>query len=161
MIPLASLEALSTRLGISPPLDAETADGARAAAALDDASAMVRAEAGLDWLDGEEEDTLDPLLPDIVVSITLAAAARTYRNPDGFSQASTGDVSISYSREQQSSSVYLTKSEVRAIRRAAGRSSVGSLALESGFMPESADAYWVPVSNGGDPLPLGPWPWEV
>lgn len=153
--PLASLEQLSSRLGIT--LDAETPDGARAAAALEDASSLVREEAGVDYVDDHGE--LSDAIPDTIVSITLAAAGRAYRNPDGKTQTSVGDVSISYSFSSGGASVYLTKAEAQAIRRAAGLSSVSTVELTSGYLNER-DMYYVTPEGGGDPLPMGPLPWE-
>ncbi|MFA5517428.1 MAG: hypothetical protein WDA20_14210 [Desulfuromonadales bacterium] len=151
--PLASPEALSLRLGVT--LAGTEAD--RAGAILDDASALVRSEAGRDWVDDEGALTD---VPAVVESVTLAVAYRAFRNPEGLAQASLGDASVSYDRGDGHAAVYLTRDERKAIRRSAGTSAVGAIELASPWaMP--ADAYPVSVSGGGDPIPLGPFPWET
>ncbi len=151
--PLASVAALELRLGVS--LAGTEAD--RAGAILDDASALVRSEACRDWLD--DEGALHDV-PAVVESVTLAAAYRAFRNPDGVSQTSLGDASVSYDRGDGQAAVYLTRDERKAIRRAAGTSVVGAIELTSPWaMP--ADTYPVDVSGGGDPIPIGPFPWET
>ena len=154
--PLASVEELSSRLGVA--LDPESVDGIRAAAALTDASSLVRGEAGVDYVDDHGELVDD--IPDEIVSITLAAAARGYRNPDGKVQASNGDVSVSYSFQSGGAAVYLTKAEMRAIRRAVGGSQLTSVELTSGYLI-GRDPHYVPTTDpNSDWIPIGPFPWE-
>jgi hypothetical protein len=159
---LADLAALSARLGVVFDEDASSlsADTLRALAVLDDASALVRSVAGVTWYD--PDDSGDGLLPvpDIVVAITLACAIRAFRNPDGTVQATVGDVSVSYGSGTLGTSIYLTKLEIQAIRRAVGLSGIGSLPLITGFFGDGSDELLVPVEGGGDPIPLGPIPWE-
>lgn len=151
---LATLEDFQARLGIpllddyDEPLDP---DGIRAQAALDDASALVRSAAGLEWVDeyGELED-----VPDIATSITLAVAGRTYQNPQGFSQATVGDSSVSYSREGNAGGIFLTKSEERALRRL-GSGGIGEIVVGKDYELRGTQE-WVEVTNGGDPFPYGP-----
>lgn len=151
--PLASVADLSLRLGVT--LAGTEAD--RAAAVLDDASALIRGEAGTDWVD-DAEQLAD--VPAIVASITIAVAYRAFRNPDGVAQTSLGDASVSYDRGDGQAAVYLTRDERRSVRRAAGTSAVGAIELTSPWaMP--ANTYPVAVSGGGDPIPLGPFPWET
>ena len=107
--PLATTEELTVRLGGTLSAVEET----RADAALADASALVRDEGDPDWT---EDD-----VPARVHSIVLQAARRAFRNPEGYSQSSIGDVSVSYSRSGAQGAVYLTRPEHRAVRRAAGR----------------------------------------
>lgn len=160
MISLASLEELGIRLGVT--FDPESSDGKRAQAALDDASTLVRLEAGQDWLleDSGDGDVLDPEMPEVISAITLAVAARGYRNPDGKTQTSVGDVSVSYSRQSGEGAIYLTKSEAKAIVKASGLGgSLTSVQVEVGY-PGVSDPYWTPVEGGGDMIPIGPLPWE-
>lgn len=155
MIPLASLEQLSDRLGVA--LDPETPDGIRAQAALEDASALVRGEAGADYVDDHGELQT---VPDVLVTITIAAAYRAFRNPDGKTQTSVGDVSISYSRQAGEAQLFLTLSERRAIRRAAGIGGLTSVSLSSGYF-EGRDPHYVPTTQlEADWIPMGPYPWE-
>lgn len=158
MISLASLEELSVRLGIT--LDAGSSDGKRAQAALDDASSLIRLEGGQDWLVNDSGDELDPDMPEVISAITLAVAARGYRNPDGKTQTSVGDVSISYGRSGEGA-IYLTRSEARAVRKASGLGGMTSVDLEVGDM-SVRDPYYTPIFGApfADPLPIGPLPWE-
>jgi hypothetical protein len=152
---LAATEALEARIGAT----LTGSDLVRAQAMLDDASALIRSEAGLDYVDefGELET-----VPPIIEAITLAAAYRAYRNPDGVSQSSVGDVSVSYGRDRTMASIYLTPAERAAIRKAAGASAVLSIGLVSPWVgAETTVNYYVPVEGGGDMLPLGPLPWEL
>src|SRR6185295_3923116 len=79
--PLCGVEAMGARLG----LQLSGAEHERALAALTDASALVRSVAGDDFLDADGE--LETTIPDVVVQVTLAAALRCYRNPDGVQRA--------------------------------------------------------------------------
>lgn len=152
MLPLASVTSLGLRLGIT----LTGADAERAAAVLDDASALIRAEAGTDWLDEAEQLSG---VPAVVEAIALAVAYRAFRNPDGVSQTSLGDASVAYDRGTGQAAVYLTRDERRAVRRAAGTTVIGAIELASPWaMPVSS--YPVPVEGGGDPIPIGPFPWE-
>lgn len=163
--PLADLNALGDRLGRTDLVDEHGApiapEGVRAQAALEDASSLVRNEAGKSWTD-EAHAVLDANIPDIVVSITLAAASRAFQNPQGATQSSMGDVSVSFSREGSAGAVFLTKAEQRAIRKAAGRNAFGSIALVSPYHVNATDPnHLVPANDpGADPVPLGPFPWE-
>ena len=89
-----------------------SADTARAQAMLDDASALIRAEAGMTW-DGET-------VPDVVKTICLSAAKRAFLNPDGINSLSLDGNAATFATG--SPDVYLTKAEIRAVRTAAGRS---------------------------------------
>jgi hypothetical protein len=158
---LADLEELSARLGLT--LESGSADALRAQAALDDASALIRAEAGAGFTDWDivpdSGDSGPNPIPDIITAIALAAAYRAYQNPQGATSAQVGDVSVSYGGTAGGGSVYLTRDERNAIRRAAGRSSTGSLALTSDYLLPR-DPLLADVNIGGDQIPLGPAPWE-
>lgn len=130
--PLASLEQFSNRLGASP----EGADVDRAEAALDDASALIRTEAGEDWLDaGGALETV----PAAVEAVALAVALRAYRNPEGVQQSQVGDVSVTYAAG--GGSAFLYPQERRIVRRAAGRQAVGSIQLTAPA-PEMTPTAW-------------------
>ena len=151
--PLATVAALGLRLGIT----LAGADAERAAAVLDDASALIRGEAGAEWLDAE--GALSGV-PAVVESVALAVAYRAFRNPDGVSQTSLGDASVAYDRGTGQAAVYLTRDERRAIRRAAGTTAVGAIELVSPWAMPAGD-YPVAVAGGGDSIPIGPFPWET
>jgi len=117
---LASLEALAARM----PSGIAEGDEARARAALDDASAIIRAEAGEDWVTDDEPPALDEdNLPDVVVSVCLAAARRAFVNPDGVTAESLDGYSTQYRND--SADVYLTRHERRLVKGAAGLGSLG------------------------------------
>lgn len=82
--PLATLTDLEGWLG--SPLGS---DGPRAEAVLDAVSSMIRSEAGRTW-EGE-------VVPDDVATVTLTAAARVFRNPDGYSSERVGSYSYQFS----------------------------------------------------------------
>lgn len=112
---LAPVSALEVRLGVDED-SLEGADLARAEAALSDVSSLVRQEAGKLWVD--TEGALSGV-PDVVATVTVTAALRAYRNPDGLSSESIGGVySYSLGAEAQAG-IYLTDVEARAVRAAA------------------------------------------
>lgn len=158
---LADLEDLSVRLGLT--FESGSADALRAQAALDDASALIRAEAGASFTDWDvvpdSGDSAPNLIPDIVTAIALAAAYRAYQNPQGATSAQVGDVSVSYGGSAGNAAVYLTRDERIAIRKAAGRAVTGSLGLTSDYLLPR-DPLLADVNIGGDQIPLGPIPWE-
>lgn len=130
MLPaLASLEDLEDRgIDIS---DIGTA--VRAQAALNDASALIRVEAGADWVGtGNTLDfgDMDQRLADALVSVCCAVVQRVLNNPQGATSMSLGDASVTLT--DASTDVYLTRNERRIIRRAAGLGAVGSVELYVG-----------------------------
>lgn len=142
---LVSLDDFALRLG-----GIAAADEDRAQAALNDASALIRAEAvSEDWVDddgGLEE------VPDVIVTICVAVAIRAFRNPDGVRQETIGNYSVAYA--DTTTAVYLTHGERREIRRAVGITGLGSISLE-GEWTLNPSAVYVPVEGGGDDVPLG------
>lgn len=123
----ASIEDLEARMG---PMS----DPARAQAALDDASALIRAEAGETWVD--DDGTLAADVPGVLLTICCKAARRSLANPDGVTSESIEDYSVSFGNT--SPDVYLTKAERAMVRRAAGRNSVGTLATSRGNLETAA-----------------------
>lgn len=160
MLPtLAQVEALEARLGVS----FSGTDFGRALGALQDASALIRAEAGQDWLDDDGNPDFGGLSAAEIAtleSVCLAVALRAYRNPSGAVQSSVGDVSVSFGRDSATGAVFLTEADRRVIRRVAGLSSVVAVALTTPYMGEAVN-YYVPVDYGGDPFPLGLTPGEA
>lgn len=148
------MEELAERFGTDVYPDSP--DGIRAAAALADASALIRAVAGITWAD-EHDELLD--VPDIINQITLGVALRVFRNPDGYSQATAGDVSVSFAKAGSGGTgVYLTKEERRLVRQAANNR-LTSVQLDAGY-PNRLQTYLAPVQGSSKPIPLGPFPWE-
>lgn len=117
-------------------------DLSRADAALVDASALVRAEAGKTWV----TDNVLVDVPDAVFAVTIAVARRVMTNPDGATSENILDYSRSFSSTTLSNDVYLTKGERRVIVRAAGRSSIWTLATTrsdvGGDVAPVAAGYW-------------------
>src|ERR1041384_3753744 len=121
---LASIADFEARL----PGSLADSDMARAWAALDDASAWIRAEAGEDWLD---DDNVLESVPGAIVAICVAVARMVFDNPGGATPESVDG--YSYNRANASSDVFLTASERRMIRRALGRSGLGAITLETPY----------------------------
>lgn len=117
MTALATIAAIETRLGLEIG-SLQGADLARANAALDDASALVRAEAGKPWI--TEEGIV--IAPPEVITIVIKASIREFKNPDGFSTEQLGDYSY---RTENTGGVYLTDEERRIIRNASGSGAHG------------------------------------
>lgn len=127
--PLASLELLSARLGYTPT----GAEASRAAAALADASELIRDVAGEDWLNLAETAVED--VPQRVEKICIAVAKRAFENPDAHSQRTTGDRSVSFdrSRREGGEAVYLTNAEEKAVIKAAQGSSFTAVTMVSPY----------------------------
>lgn len=142
---LASLDQLRTRI----PGGIEADDEERAQAALDDASALIRAEAHQTW---------DTEIPDVAVTVCLAAARRAMVNPDGVTEEALDGFSTTYRND--SADVYLTQNERRLVNQASGRTGVGVLpttrATASPDVPYLLDCdYTDPDVGPGDPIPYG------
>lgn len=122
MAALATVDQVSDRLGRSFTVDQER----QVAALLDDASALVRAVGDVAW----DPDDVDNPPPATVVAVTVAVVRRMLDNPSGFRQMSVGGVSVTSA--EAGHTVELTRSEYRTVRRAAGRSNVGSVGVRRG-----------------------------
>lgn len=136
--PLATVEAMQVRLG-GPPLTND--DLSRAVAVLDDVSALVRLEAGVDWV---ATDGVTVTAPAAVVAVVLAAALRGYRNPDGFQGETVGPYSYQYA--QGAASAYLTSAEARIVRvatsGASGRAGVYTIRTPSAYEDPPTPTLW-------------------
>lgn len=143
--PLASLPEFSRRIGRQ--LEAGSPDGNRAAGALADASALVRAEAGRSWTDG---DGRLAEVPDEIATVVLKAARREWDNPRGLSSETIADYTW-----RGDTSVYLTDQEIAICRRyrssGGGTGGLWSLGMTRGA--DGPDTVYVPVEGGGDLLP--------
>ncbi|AIA05407.1 hypothetical protein [Streptomyces noursei] len=116
--PLADVAALEQRLG----RELVGEERVQAEAALADASALVRAY-GDAWLDPGRA-------PAVAVAITLAAAERRVRNPEGYRSEQQG----AYQYQLPASlpiGVGLTDGEARMLRAAVGAAGVFSVPVES------------------------------
>ena len=114
---LATIEAFNDRI----PGGVGSADSGRAYAMLEDASALIRAEAGKTWTD----DVPPVAVPDVVKTVCMSAAKRAFLNPDGVNSMSLDGNAATFATG--SPDVYLTKAEKSAVHKAAGRSGLWSL----------------------------------
>jgi hypothetical protein len=143
MARLAEPSDLALRLGVTFTPEQEE----RAAAILDDVSAEILAVADpTTW--EEPAGTLDPDVPPAIVVLALRVAKREWHSRP-FDSETIGD----YTYRAKSASVELSASERRTIRKLAGVSTVGTIALKG---VQIEDVLYVPVDYGGDPVP-----WEM
>lgn len=140
MADLATIEQLQVRLG-------RTLSGtelALAQAALADASALVRTY-GLPWPN-------PATAPDVAVSITLAAAERRVRNPEGYRMEMEG----SYQYQLPASAptgVALTDAEIRVLERLSGSGGLWSVEVQRPVMVD--DTWYAPQQGSTEPIPWG------
>lgn len=120
--PLITVEQYTDRLGHT--LDA--AEQAQAAALIGDASALVRLEAGEDFLD-EQGELAD--VPDAIVGVVYAMVRRAIENPRALTGETLGDYTWQ-SGGSSSTGIYLMRAEKRTVRQAVGKLSAGSVQLE-------------------------------
>lgn len=115
--PLATLEELTTRLGYV--LDER--ERGIALAALKDASALVRSY-GAAW-------PHRATAPAVAVSVTLAAAERRTRNPEGYRSEAQGGYQYQLPASGPTG-VALTDAEIRLLRAEAGMGGIYSVPVE-------------------------------
>lgn len=147
-------------------------DDPRALAALDDASSVIRDAAGKSWVNdsGDLDLPTDPssTVADTLRRVCCSAARRVLENPDGVAQEGIGSYSVGYSNS--SNDVYLTKAEVRAVRRAAGKSGLQAIPTTRGLVGASgvfggletarcdrvgyAETTYLPVDPDGKDMPF-------
>lgn len=144
---LATVEDLAARL----PGGIATADEDRAQAVLDDVSALIRAEAETDWLD--DEGALDDV-PDVVVTVTLAAARRAWLNPDGKVSETIGSYSYRVG-DAGGVGVMLTEEEKRLVRRAGGVVAAAVANVELNPDTTITDLVYADVEGSDWPIPVG------
>jgi Phage protein Gp19/Gp15/Gp42 len=89
----------------------------RVVALLDDASSLVRDEAGKDWIDPDTGELTT--VPGSIRAVVLRVVERAIRNPQGFSAEAAGD--YSYQRTGVEAGIYLDERDARTIRKALGR----------------------------------------
>jgi hypothetical protein len=142
---LATVADLAARIpgDIAPGDDAD-----RAAALLIDASTLVRFEAGVDWVD-DQGNLAD--VPDIAVTITLAAATRAYFNPAGAESQQLGAASVRYGQ------AWLTAAEADRLRSLTTGGGLTSVLLTPGFGFDHSPVGWAPVDYGEGQWPYADW----
>lgn len=147
--PLATVAELSARL----PVSVDLGDATRAAAVLEDASALVRDEAGATWVDSVGALTV---VPDVVRMIVLEVAGRALNRSFVYGAEGEG--------AREVGGLYLKGDEKRRLNAAvAGGGTKPSLWTLPTTRGDADDVEYRPVSGGGDPLPwgyTGPTPWN-
>lgn len=139
----ATLDQLAARMTV--------ADETRAQAALDDASAEIRSIAGVTFV---TDDVLDftgypTWAEDALVKVCCSSAVRSLTNPEGEQSETIGSYSHSYANA--SPDVYINANERRLIRRAAGRTGLGTITTTTGY--DDSDTQYLDVSPPGEPMP--------
>jgi hypothetical protein len=141
-VSLATLDALKARV----PGGIEQPDEARAQAALDDASALVRQAVGTTYLD-EDGVTLLATVPEIVASITLQCALRGFLNPpDGLRQTNLDGYGESFER----GGIYLTSDErstLAAVPISGSRKGLTVISTTRMDDEEARYAFWAPTDH--------------
>lgn len=159
MLPaLASLDALEARLG----LDSGTLSGAekaRAQAALDDTSTLVREETRRDWIGTDPVDGSTITAPPSLIRVVLGAALRTYRNPDGAITETVGPFSRAF--KSADAGAYLTAAELEIVRRYR-KETTGVWALRTTRGEDYDSTLYMEDSFGFELFPVGvdkdrPW----
>ena len=125
---------------------------AQCEAFLDDASMVIRAEAGRTWLN----DSGDALVGteaqlDALRTVCANMAARVMRNPSGANQRTAGPFSESYAPSVSAAHVYLSKSDRKVLAWVVGRSGVGTLSTTRGPIETTPIRDWVLRREGDLP----------
>jgi hypothetical protein len=114
----------------------------RANALIAAASALVRFEAGMTWVDATTG--VLTAVPDVAAQITLSAATRAWYNPAQVSSQQLGASSVRYG------DVWLTKSEADRLNLLSGKRALSSVNLTPGFgFERDSMVGWAPVDYGG------------
>lgn len=147
---LASIDDLTALTGAIA-----TEDTPRASVLLAMASEIVRAYAGVTWLndDGDELGDVPSQIPDVVASMVWRATS----NPLGVVQETAGPFSRSFGADA-AQRLYMTKQERAIVRVAAGVAPVGPMGTTRGALEtraiESGDGLYDPPTAETDPFSL-------
>lgn len=146
---LASVEDLSRRLGLT--LTEGSADYLRAEANLRDASALVEL-ATRRWSEHES-------IPDVVHLVTLQAALRTFRNPEGAIQRGMGP----WSETTGVTGVYLTDPEKALLAdfQEKAHGGITSVPIRRDGERSTSGCEWAWVPGSEEPIPYFPPGWPV
>jgi hypothetical protein len=141
MTPLATVERLAARVG-EPIESAE--EIALAEEVLAEASALVR-HYGRPWPD-------PATTPAVATAITVAAAARGYLNPAGFSMERS-DMATFQRQDDHASGCSLTRAEIAALKEYSNSSGIISVGFTNPDRPAPrgkriTDLGWVQVNDG-------------
>lgn len=126
------------------------ADEERLGALLEDACALAADITGTTYEDGSGSE-----VPGAVVATVCTAVRRAYENPTGLQGETIGDYSwrsgYTGTTGSATTGMYFTQSEARIMRRAAGKSGVGTLELQ-GMLPAVDDAQFVTDAGSSEPI---------
>ena len=121
---------------------------ARATAILRDVSAVIRMEAGSDFVD--EDDEL--AVPDAVRAVALLVARRAFMNPRGVTSNQIGGYSERV-HSDEAMGIFLAPVEKRMLRNAMGRATSGTIAVPQAYRYVDTTV-WAYPSQGFDPIPM-------
>lgn len=126
------------------PIDEDSLAETQAEARLEQASEIVRAYAGLTWLNADE--TAVENVPGQIPGVVVAMVERATLNPGGITQESAGPFSRSFGSDA-ASRLYMTKAERSIVRTAVGRAEVYTLGTTRGDL-ETADVLVSDIVDG-------------
>ena len=139
-LPLASVQDLEKRLNMV----LQGTDRAQAESYLWDASSLVRTY-GLPWPDPDKA-------PDVAVTVTLAAAERKCRNPEGYRMEMEGSYQYQLPASLPSG-VGLTQEEIDLLREVSGSGGLQSVEVQRPYRID--DTFYAPVAGSSEPIPWG------
>lgn len=139
MSDIADVEALQARLGRS----LSGADLARAEALLSDVSALARGVAGQEWPDAPTG------VPADVIAVVLAAARRSFDNPEGWIVQTMGPLSAT--RASSMVGDVFTKAEMAILRKARPRTGLWALVTTRGDR-DAETGFAADSRPGSDPI---------
>ncbi len=119
------------------------------------ASEIVRAYAGVTWLNTDETDVEN--VPESIPLVVASMVQRTTSNPSGVVQESAGPFSRSFGPDA-AQRLYITRQEKAVIRAAVGLSSVGTIGTTRGDLETLAAStfggLYDPPTEESDPMSL-------
>ena len=135
-----SLPSLATIADVRDRAPDITLDDFQVAALLADASAIVRAYAGRDWVDDGALSGVPEGIPGLVAMMVI----RALRVPEGVTQETTGNYSVTYS-SYASDRLYLTRTDKAFIRKVSS-GSTGAFSISTygavGYLGAEDDEDW-------------------
>lgn len=143
--------ALATLDDLEDLLDEPVSNPTQAEARLAQASELVRAYAGIDWLN--DDQTAVENVPGAIPGVVAGMVERASLNPDGATQNTETVGPFSRSRSygtDAASRIYLTDADKRIIRYAAGASALGVISTTRGRMDTPDVRTCWPDLDGGD-----------
>lgn len=144
---LATAEDFQARHGLLGEDDLE-----RVEALLEDATNFIRGEAAgssAAWVADDAAD--DVSVPPIVKTICVQVAYRAWRNPDAVAREEIGEIARTYRGGHESDALWLTKNEMRMIRKAANQATVRSIPVETPYAGPTdgpPDFTWADLHGG-------------